>query len=64
MILLNEHSPMPYGKYKGRKIRDVPADYLLWLYYNDRASPSIKQYIEENIEDLENRAFENLYICD
>lgn len=47
MILLNEHSIMPYGKYKGRQIKDVPADYLLWLYYNDRASPEIEEYVEE-----------------
>lgn len=46
MILLNEHSIMPYGKYEGRQIKDVPADYLLWLYYNDRASPAIEEYVE------------------
>lgn len=60
MILLNEHSPMPYGKYKGKQIKDVPADYLLWLYYNSRASPAIEEYVERNLEMLEEEAFENM----
>lgn len=60
MILLNEHSPMPYGKYKGRQIKDVPADYLLWLYYNDRASPAIEEYVERNLESLKEEAFDNM----
>lgn len=60
MILLNEYSPMPYGKYKGRQIKDVPADYLLWLYYNDKASPAIEEYVERNLEALKEEAFENM----
>lgn len=23
---------MPWGKYEGRKLKDVPASYLVWLY--------------------------------
>ena len=60
MILLNDHSPMPYGKYKGEPLKKVPPDYLLWLYYNDRASTGIKEYVERNIEALEKKAFENM----
>lgn len=60
MYLLNENSVMSYGKYEGKQLKDVPADYLLWLYYNDRASKEIEEYVERNIEALEKKAFENM----
>lgn len=60
MYLLNDNSKMPYGKYKGKQLIDVPADYLLWLYYNDRASPPVKQYIIDNLDALKKEAVENM----
>lgn len=60
MYLLNENSIMSYGMYEGKQLKDVPADYLLWLYYNDRASKEIEEYVERNIEALEKKAFENM----
>lgn len=29
---LTDNSPMPFGKYKGTKLENVPASYLIWLY--------------------------------
>ena len=29
---LEDNSKMPYGKHVGRKMVDVPASYLLWMY--------------------------------
>ena len=34
MWRLTDTSAMPYGKYKGRPMSGVPADYLLWLHEN------------------------------
>lgn len=31
---MNDESIMPFGKHKGEKLANVPADYLLWLYDN------------------------------
>lgn len=28
---MTDQDLMPFGKYKYRKMEDVPADYLLWL---------------------------------
>jgi hypothetical protein len=60
--ILNDESPMPLGKYRGRKMADVPADYLLWygqqpeltqvhnsVKANDRA---IREYIKDNRDAL------------
>ena len=52
MKRLTDESPMPYGKYKGRPMEDVPADYLIWLVDNQRASPEVMGYVEENREVL------------
>ncbi|AUZ81873.1 DUF3820 family protein [Aeromonas sp. ASNIH1] len=30
-ILLTLASKMPYGKYKGRRIIDIPEPYLVWM---------------------------------
>jgi hypothetical protein len=46
---------MPYGKYKGRPMQDVPASYLHWLWTNgkehDRQDP-VAQYIRDNLDAL------------
>lgn len=45
-----DESIMPFGKFKGDKLEDVPAWHLLWLLDNDRAG-RLKDYIIEN-EDV------------
>jgi len=49
---LTDESEMPYGKFKGEKMANVPASHLLWLYDNDKASPAVKEYIEDNLDVL------------
>lgn len=48
MWRLTDTSAMPYGKYKGRPMSGVPADYLLWLHENGKCSESVARYIEEH----------------
>jgi len=50
---MDDNSIMPYGKYKGTKMANVPPDYLLWLYDNDRCSGEVKIYIFDNIDVLQ-----------
>ena len=41
---------MPFGKHKGRKLSDVPGDYLRWLLTRtDRISPDLKAAIQEQL---------------
>lgn len=51
---------MPYGKHKGERMADVPAAYLLWLYDNDKCTTDVAEYIENNIEVLENEMYLNM----
>lgn len=47
---MTDESIMPFGKHKGKKMADVPADYLLWLYENDKCRGEVKAYIEDNLQ--------------
>ena len=48
---------MPFGKYKGIQMIDVPAGYLIWLADNAsaglrKAFPGVFEYIKENMDAL------------
>jgi Uncharacterized protein conserved in bacteria len=51
-MILNDKSPMPYGKYKGQAMCNVPADYLLWLYEERKFNREVRIYIEDNLQAL------------
>jgi putative quorum-sensing-regulated virulence factor len=36
---------MPFGKYKGRLIRDIPEDYLEWFADNVKAKPFLTEAV-------------------
>lgn len=42
---LNDKDPMPFGKYQGTPMIDVPASYLLYLKKNGLKNGSVLQYI-------------------
>jgi len=58
-MALNDNSLMPYGKYKGEKMANVPANYLLWLWDNDKCCESVREYIEDNMDVLEKEVRES-----
>jgi uncharacterized protein (DUF3820 family) len=49
---LTDESIMPWGIHKGKKMANVPASYLLWLYNNDKCFGNVKFYIKENLDVL------------
>ncbi len=58
---------MPFGKYQGRKIEEIPYDYLVWLRTNvPLKSKNLKTAIEYRILDIEAewQACEDLCIWD
>ena len=50
---------MEFGIHKGKKLIDVPASYLIWLYDNDKCSWALKEYIRENMDVLKSQAKTN-----
>jgi len=51
--MLTDDSLMPFGAYKGKKMEDVPAEYLLYIFDNKKCTAEVKQYIIENEDVLE-----------
>ncbi len=49
---MDDNSIMPFGKYKGEKMCNVPPKYLIWLHENTKIYGQVKQYIVENMEVL------------
>ncbi|GAA4338725.1 hypothetical protein GCM10023149_48890 [Mucilaginibacter gynuensis] len=49
--VFTDKSLMPFGQYKGQRLIDVPASYLIWLYRNERAG-KLKTYIQDNFDAL------------
>lgn len=51
-MILNDSSPMPFGKHKNKKMEDVPASYLIWLYDNNKCTDEVRAYVEDNLDVL------------
>lgn len=50
---LTDDSIMPFGKFKGRELVDVPAEYLLRIRENPNCLNDLKIYIDDNRDALE-----------
>lgn len=53
MAEFNDNSIMPWGKYAGEKMANVPPSYLLWLLENRKCFGDVKRYIEQNKDVLQ-----------
>jgi len=52
-MALYDNSPMPFGKYQGEKMANVPASYLMWLYNENKCNKEVREYIEDNLDVLQ-----------
>lgn len=56
MILpMTDESLMPFGKYKGRAMVNVPAHYLLWCWENLNLRDPLRGYIESNMDVIKDQ---------
>jgi len=53
MTPLTDQSIMSFGKYKGHKLANIPADYLIFIYNEYDLKPYLKQYIKDNLQGLQ-----------
>ena len=49
---------MPFGKYRGQPIEDVPTDYLVWLCENIKGNDALLQEAENQMAMREGRGVE------
>lgn len=50
---MQDNDIMPFGYHKGKKMEDVPADYLIYAYEHFKLYGEVKQYIEDNMQFLQ-----------
>ena len=53
MKQLTDNCQMSYGKHKGAEMANIPADYLIWIYDNNKCDIRVKLYIEENMDVIQ-----------
>lgn len=49
---MNDESIMPFGKYKGGKLANVPPSYLLWLFDEGKCYGELRAYIVDNMDAI------------
>lgn len=49
-------SRMPFGSYKGVELSQVPAEYLMVMYENDKCPKNVLAYIERNMDAIKVQA--------
>lgn len=49
---MTDESVITFGKYKGEKLANVPASYLLWLYESDKSYGELRAYIRDNMDSI------------
>ncbi len=50
--MTTENTIMWFGPHKGKPLKDVPCDYLLYLYKNNIAYGDLRIYINKNLDAL------------
>ena len=48
-MIINDQSKMPFGRYVGWQLDDIPANYFLWLYEHRKFSRDLRVWIEDNM---------------
>lgn len=47
-----DNDVMPFGKHKGKRLEDVPADYFLWLWNDGVTHEGVRGYIVKSFSAL------------
>jgi uncharacterized protein (DUF3820 family) len=47
---------MPFGRYVGKPLIEVPGVYLLWCYDNNVGPRELRMYIESNLQAIKKEA--------
>lgn len=50
---MNDQDKMPFGKFKGEMLENVPASYLLWLWNEGVSHEGLRAYISDSMSALQ-----------
>ncbi len=57
---VNDETVMWFGKYKGKRLADVPASYLLWCYDQNVQQDKLGLYTKRQLRSLRREAEDEL----
>jgi len=61
--MMTDSDPMPFGKFRGEKMANVPPSYLKWLWENHIVSVQswnkVYWYISDNLDAIESELKSN-----
>lgn len=60
MSQITENSILTFGKYKDIKIKDIPAEYLLFIFENNYCPANIAFYINRNLDSIKQKAIQKI----
>jgi len=63
-MILDDDSIINFGPYKGRKLINIPAEYLLGIYNNKISDKDLLEYIKDNLDVLKFECKKNGKKCD
>jgi uncharacterized protein (DUF3820 family) len=52
---------MPFGKYKGQRMQDVPASYFVWLKEKGCDHPGVRAYIENSWSAIKSECPDHIF---
>ena len=55
-VPLQDTDKITFGKYLGKRLIDIPAEYFLWLYNEGCSHAGVRAYINENLQVLNQQA--------
>lgn len=47
---MNDETLMPWGKFEGWKMANIPSSYLKWCHDNNYGDAAFKGYLESNMD--------------
>jgi uncharacterized protein (DUF3820 family) len=47
---MTDNDLMPFGKYKGEKMANVPPEYLLWFFEPGNGYATVRGYVRDNLD--------------
>jgi hypothetical protein len=62
---ISDMDPMPFGKYKGTLMQDVPAGYMHWLWSNGKKDDKqcvVADYIRRNLGALKQEYPDGIWV--
>ena len=49
---MTDESILPFGKYKGKQLKDIPDSFFIYLYDRKQLKGELKEYAEQRVPQL------------